>query len=111
MESLEIARLAADALDSKKGEDISILDISEISDIADYFVIATGKNPNQMEALMEAVDEALGRAGINPGNTEGNKDSSWILMDYSDVIVHIFDAESRSFYDLDRIWKDSKKVI
>ena len=111
MESLEIARLAADALDSKKGEDISILDIREISDIADYFVIATGNNPNQMEALMEAADEALSKAGINPGNTEGNKDSSWILMDYSDVIVHIFDAESRSFYDLDRIWKDSKKVI
>lgn len=111
MESLEIAKLAADALDSKKGEDISILDISEISDIADYFVIATGKNTNQMEALMDAADEALAKAGINLRNTEGNKESSWILMDYSDVIVHIFDAESRSFYDLDRIWKDSKKVI
>lgn len=106
MESIDIARAAARALENKKGEDISIIGISDISDFADFFVIATGNNSNQLDAMESAVGEALHNAGAVHKNTEGNRDSNWILMDYGDVIVHIFDKESRSFYDLDRIWKD-----
>ncbi len=110
MEAQELARLAAEALSDKKGEDIKIIDITGIADFADYFVIGTGNNPNQIEAMEEAVDEALTKAGGTHKNTEGNRDSNWILLDYGDVIIHIFDKESRSFYDLDRIWKDGRIV-
>ncbi|MCR4589969.1 MAG: ribosome silencing factor [Lachnospiraceae bacterium] len=106
MQSLDIAKAAAEALESKKGEAVKIIDISEISDFADFFVLATGNNRNQLDAMEEAVGEALHNAGAVHRNTEGNRDSNWILMDYGDVIVHIFDKESREFYDLDRIWKD-----
>lgn len=110
MQSLDIAKAAAAALENKKGEDISIIDIREISDFADFFVIATGNNRNQLDAMEEAVGEALSKAGAVHKNTEGNRDSNWILMDYGDVIIHIFDKESRAFYDLDRIWKDGEVV-
>ncbi len=110
MKNLEIAIAAAKALDSKKGEDVKIIDIREISDFADFFVIATGNNRNQLDAMEEAVGAALAKMNATHKNTEGNRDSSWILMDYEDVIVHIFDKESRSFYDLDRIWKDGEPV-
>ncbi len=105
MENLDIAKAAAEALENKKGEDVKILDIRELSDFADYFVLATGNNRNQIDAMEEAVGEALNKIGANHRNTEGNRDSNWILMDYGDVIIHIFDKESRSFYDLERIWR------
>ena len=105
MENLDIAKAAAEALENKKGEDVKILDIRELSDFADYFVLATGNNRNQIDAMEEAVGEALNKVGANHRNTEGNRDSNWILMDYGDVIIHIFDKESRSFYDLERIWR------
>ena len=105
MENLDIAKAAAEALENKKGEDVEILDIRELSDFADYFVLATGNNRNQIDAMEEAVGEALNKIGANHRNTEGNRDSNWILMDYGDVIIHIFDKESRSFYDLERIWR------
>ncbi len=105
MENLDIAKAAAEALENKKGEDVKILDIRELSDFADYFVLATGNNRNQIDAMEEAVGEALNKIGVNHRNTEGNRDSNWILMDYGDVIIHIFDKESRSFYDLERIWR------
>ena len=110
MLNLDFAKAAAAALENKKGEDVKIINISKISDFADFFVIATGNNPNQLDAMEEAVGEALFKAGATHKNTEGNRDSSWILMDYGDVIVHIFDKESRAFYDLDRIWKDGEVV-
>lgn len=105
MENLDIAKAAAEALENKKGEDVKILDIRELADFADYFVLATGNNRNQIDAMEEAVGEALNKIGANHRNTEGNRDSNWILMDYGDVIIHIFDKESRSFYDLERIWR------
>jgi len=108
MDNIELARIAAKALSDKKGEDIKIIDITGIADFADFFVIATGNNPNQLEAMEEAADEALTKAGAEHRNTEGNRESSWMLLDYGDVIVHIFDKEARAFYDLDRIWKDGK---
>ncbi len=94
-------------LDDKKAEDIRIIDISTLSDIADYFVIATANNPNQMEALQDAVDEYMNRSGIPAKSIEGHarNRSNWILMDYTDLIVHLFDKEARSFYNLEHIWK------
>ena len=110
MTEKEMAKTAYKALEDKKAEDIRILDISGISTVADYFVIADGSNPNQLQAMIDSVEEELGKAGCTPKQVEGNANSSWILMDYSDVIVHVFSREDRLFYDLERIWKDGKSI-
>ena len=78
--------------------------------MADYFVIATASSPNQVQAMTDNVEEKMHKAGIAMKQMEGNKSSSWILMDYGDVIIHVFDKENRLFYDLERIWKDGKTV-
>lgn len=106
----EFATLAVEALEDKKGEDISIIDISEVSVIADYFIIAGGNNKSQIQALSDAVDEKLGRAGLPLKQIEGYNNANWILLDFGDIIVHIFDKENRLFYDLERIWRDGKKI-
>ncbi len=106
----EMAKLASKALDEKKAMDIKIIDISEVSTIADYFIIASGGNQNQVQAMVDNVEEKLGRAGHEPKQIEGTKSSSWILMDYGDLIVHVFDEENRLFYDLERIWRDGKEI-
>ena len=100
------------ALEDKKADDVKLIDISEISDIADYFVIATANNTSQMDAMQDAVDEYMTKAGISTKSIEGHvrNRSNWILMDYRDIIVHIFDKEAREFYNLDRIWKDGKEI-
>ena len=87
-----------------------VIDITEVSVIADYFVIASGANANQVQAMADNVQEALGRAGYEARQVEGYGSASWILMDYNDIIVHIFSDESRMFYDLERIWRDGKDV-
>lgn len=104
------AILALEALEDKKAEDISIIDISEVSVIADYFIIAAGKNKNQIQALSDAVDEKLGRAGLPLRQIEGYNNANWILLDFGDIIVHVFDKENRLFYDLERIWRDGKQM-
>ncbi|MDO4339968.1 MAG: ribosome silencing factor [Eubacteriales bacterium] len=104
----EMTRLALKALDDKKGQDIKVIDIHEVSVIADYFIIASGTNQNQVQAMVDNVEEELGRAGYEAKQIEGTKNSSWILMDYGDLIVHVFDEENRLFYDLERIWRDGK---
>ena len=103
-----MAQIACKAIDDKKGQDIKVIDIHTVSVIADYFVIASGTNSNQVQAIVDNVDEQLGRAGFEAKQIEGNRNSSWILMDYGDVIVHVFDEENRLFYDLERIWRDGK---
>ena len=103
-----MAQIACKAIDDKKGQDIKIIDIHNVSVIADYFVIASGTNSNQVQAIVANVEEQLGRAGFEAKQIEGNRNSSWILMDYGDVIVHVFDEENRLFYDLERIWRDGK---
>ena len=105
---LEMARIACRALDEKKGKDIKVIDIREVSVIADYFVIASASNANQVEAMVDSVEEALGKAGFEPKQIEGSRNSTWVLMDYQDVIVHVFDEENRLFYDLERIWRDGR---
>lgn len=106
----EMTRLACRALDEKKGKDIKVIDIHEVSVIADYFVIASGSNQNQVQAMVDNVEETLGRAGYEAKQIEGNKNSSWVLMDYGDMIAHVFDEENRLFYDLERIWRDGKII-
>lgn len=110
MTSNEMARIAYDALDEKLGEDIRIIQIDEISVIADYLIIANGKNSNQIAALSDNVEMRMHQNGIHNEQIEGNKNSTWILMDYKDVIVHVFSPEDRLFYDLERIWRDGKKI-
>ena len=99
----EIVRL----LEDKKGEDIHIIDISGLSDIADYFVLVTANNPHQMEALQDTVDEYMTRSGHPAKSIEGHvrDKSNWILMDYGYIIVHVFDKEAREFYNLEHLWK------
>ncbi len=103
-----MAQIACKAIDDKKGQDIKVIDIHNVSVIADYFVIASGTNSNQVQAIVDNVEEQLGRAGFEAKQIEGNRNSSWILMDYGDVIVHVFDEENRLVYDLERIWRDGK---
>ena len=103
-----MAQIACKAIYDKKGQDIKVIDIHNVSVIADYFVIASGTNSNQVQAIVDNVEEQLGRAGFEAKQIEGNRNSSWILMDYGDVIVHVFDEENRLFYDLERIWRDGK---
>ena len=110
MENLELVKLVAKGLDEKKGEDITVIDIREVSTIADYFIIATGNNPNQLAAMEDAVDETMYKNGVHQKQIEGNSNSTWILMDYQDIIVHLFSSEDRLFYDLERIWRDGKVI-
>ena len=109
-QSKEMAKLTIDALEDKKANDIRVIDIAGVSVIADYFVIASGSNTNQVQAMADNVREALGRAGHEPRQVEGYGSANWILMDYNDIIVHIFSDESRTFYDLERIWRDGQEV-
>ncbi len=108
--SEEMLKIAYDALDDKKANDIQMIDISSISILADYFMIASGTNPNQIHAMTDHVEEKMQEAGFYPKAIEGYQNANWILMDYGDVVIHIFDTESRSFYDLERIWSDGKRL-
>ena len=104
----KMAKIVYEALDEKKGYDIKLIDISEITMIADYFVIASGDSTTQIQAMINNVEEHMHKNGYAVKRVEGNKNSTWVLMDFGDVIVHIFDKEDRLFYDLERIWADGK---
>ena len=98
------------AMLDKKASQIRILDISKISSIADYFVITNGDNVNQVQAIVDSVEEALGKLGHQPRAIEGYRNAGWILMDYGDIVINVFSKEDRLFYDLERIWKDGIPV-
>ena len=108
--SKEMAKLAIQALEDKKAEDIKVIDISEVSVIADYFIIANGTNRSQIQAMSDNVEETLGRVGYPLKQIEGYQNANWVLLDFNDVIIHIFDKENRLFYDLERIWRDGKRI-
>ena len=108
--SKDLCKMAISALEDKKAEDINVIDISEVSVLADYFLIASGSNRSQIQALCDNVEETLGRAGTPVKQIEGYDGANWILMDFGDIIVHIFDKENRLFYDLERIWRDGKNI-
>lgn len=108
--SKKMAKIAYQALDDKKGEDIKIIDISQVSVLADYFIICNGSNESQVRALVDNAEEELSKEGFQVKQTEGHGLDNWVLMDFGDIIIHVFDKENRLFYDLERIWSDGKQV-
>ena len=109
-QSLEMTKIAYQALEEKLAEEIKVLDIRQISVIADYFIIANGKNKNQVQAIVDNVQDALQKAGYEMKQMEGYQNGTWVLIDFGDIVIHIFDQENRLFYDLERIWKDWVEV-
>ncbi len=92
------------AAESKKAFDIKILDVEEVSSFTDYFIICSGTNPRQNHAISDEIGEQLAKIGYKPVSTEGYESAGWILMDYGDFVIHIFSEETRSYYDLERLW-------
>lgn len=107
----EIALMAAEAADDKKAEDIEILSLEGLTVIADYFVICSANSDKQVKAIYRAVDEKLSKLNIEAKKVAGLDDARWVLMDYADVIVHIFQKREREYYDLDRLWADAEKIL
>ena len=99
-----------EALDAKFAQDIVIMDLEEVSPIADYFVIATGGSTAHMSALAETTEQSLVGSGFKLSHIEGVGTSNWVLLDFGSVVVHLFDKESRGYYNLERIWGDAKIV-
>lgn len=103
-----VARAAAEAADDKQAADIVVLDLTELSDVCDYFVIASGSNTRQVDAIVDEVEEKVALAcGEHPFSIEGRDERSWILMDYGSVIVHVFAPEAREYYRLEKLWGDA----
>ena len=107
----ELARKIVDAVSDKQAEDVLLLDIRNVASFADYFVIASGQTGRQMRALIDAVDEVAEQDGVKPLGIEGEPDSGWVLIDYGDVIVHIFAPEERAYYDLEGFWHTATPVV
>ncbi len=111
MNTIEAVKMVCEAIEEKKGTDIVILDISKISSFADYFVICSGFNPRQNQAICDAIRERLkGEDHTAPGHIEGYQGADWILLDYLDYVVHIFSPEARQFYKLERLWNDGELI-
>ena len=106
----EVAKVIADVLDAKKGRDVKIIHVEEKTVIAEYFVLCTGNSSTQVKGLVGEVEYQLERRGIKPYNVEGRDNNSWILLDYSNIIVHVFSREAREFYNLDKLYGDSSAV-
>ena len=107
----QLARAAVDIASDKKASDIILLDIRDVTTIADYFVICSGNNSRQLRAIADAIDEQLGEQGANLLHREGVAESGWILLDFGDVIVHIFGPKEREYYRLERLWSEAKTVV
>lgn len=107
---LELARFAADAVADKKAVDVVILDIQGLSVIADYFVICSGNSNTQVQAIAKGVREKLAKRGIHFKAMEGYDDAKWVLLDFGDVVVHVFRQEEREFYNLERVWADAQQL-
>lgn len=108
--SLETARLCAEAADSKKAFDILILDLRGLTYISDYFVICSANNTSQTVAISDWIGQTLAKTDIRPSHVEGDADAKWVLMDYGDVVVHIFDEQTRLYYSLDKLWGDAPRI-
>ena len=103
---LELAEKIAEILDNKKGKDVKVIKVGDKTIIADYFVLANGNSSTQVRALIDEVEYQMGRRGIDPARIEGGDGNSWRVLDYSSVIVHVFDREAREFYNLDKLYTD-----
>ena len=107
---IDALKIAVSAADDKKAHDLVALDISEIASFADYFLICTGDSSRQIQAVADEVEERLEEHGIRPSHVEGYQHAEWVLMDYTDVVIHIFSKSARAYYDLERLWRDGKKL-
>lgn len=111
METVEsILAKIYDAIDDKIGQDIVILNIGKVSSLCDYFVIATGSSSRQVKAIADSVEDEMTKIDIEPRGKEGITSQSWVLLDYGDIMVHIFNEENRGFYNLEKLWKDAPYV-
>lgn len=109
-EAVAMATVAARAAAGKLGTDIVVIDVSEQLAITDLFVVITGRNDRQVNAIVDEVEEKMRRAGYKPARREGTREGRWVLLDYIDIVVHIQHEEEREFYGLDRLWKDCPTV-
>jgi len=109
-EALDVAHMAVDAASDKKAQDILLLDVSEVAGFTDYFVICSGTSERQIRAVADGIDEALAERGVEPYKREGTPADGWVLLDYSDVVVHIFAPEQRAFYSLEKLWERGRVV-
>lgn len=110
MTDIEMLKVGVRALDSKKAHDIKIIKVKDLTILANYFVIATGTSSTQVKALADEVDYQLGLLGEQPKQIEGKQSSSWVVLDYIDVIFHVFSKDTREFYDLERLWQDGEII-
>ena len=110
MTSYESAMLLAKTLDSKKGEELKVLKAEHLTTLADYFVICTATSNTQVKAMSDACEEAMESHGEQVHHIEGHRGGTWLLMDFSAVVVHIFTDEARKFYDLERLWNDAEEI-
>lgn len=110
LSALETALLAAQAADGKKAADLLVLDLRGLTSIADYFVICSAGSTTQASAIADGIGSALAAERIYPSHIEGEVELSWVLMDYGDVVVHIFDEQARTYYSLERLWGDARRV-
>ncbi len=106
----QITKVIYDAIDDKIGQDISIIKIGDMSSLCDYFVIATAGSQRQVKAITDNVEDELTKLGIEPRGKEGHGAQNWILLDYGDVMVHVFDEESREYYKLEKLWADAPRI-
>lgn len=110
MTSNEMVRFIVKLLDDKKAKDISVMEVGKLTTLGDFFIVASGTSTTQVKTLAEEIEDKLSALGIEPRRVEGETSAMWILLDYSDVIVHIFYHETRDFYCLERLWADAPQV-
>ncbi len=114
MKSSELRQRVAEAISAaqaKKAEEVTVLQMDrESPSFTDYFVIASGSNPRQIQAIADEVEERLARMGLNPTHTEGYRQAEWVLLDYVDFVVHVFSEKARKYYDLERLWKSAARL-
>lgn len=110
MTAREVALVAAKALDDKKGRDIKLLEINQVSSLADHFLICTGGSNTQIKTLCDAVEKAMGEVGEPTLRREGHRSGTWVLLDFGSLVVHVFTEDTRKFYDLERLWRDATPV-
>jgi ribosome-associated protein len=111
LDSDQLARAAVDIASDKKASDVILLDIRDVTTIADYFVICSGNNVRQIQAIADAIDEQLEQQGARLFHREGNAETGWVLLDFGDIIVHIFGPKEREYYRLERLWNEAKTVV
>ncbi len=109
--TLDFAHLAIDAVENKKGSDIVLLDVRTLSSFTDYFLICNGDSDRQIKAISGGVQEALDKSGLRRLGHEGSAESGWVLLDYGDLMIHIFAPEQRDYYELEELWKEAPRVV